>query len=312
MTNIAIAIHGGAGTILKAEMPAEKEQQYRQVLEKSLNAGYEILRSGGSALEAVEISVIYLEDSPLFNAGKGSVFNHAGHHQMDAAIMCGKTLEAGAVAGVQQVKNPISLANQIRLHSDHVLLMGEGALAFARERGMNLEDDNYFYDAYRYQQWKEAQKTNKAFLDHSKSNNQDHKFGTVGAVALDADGNLAAATSTGGLTNKRYNRIGDSPLIGAGTYANNNTCAVSCTGDGEFFIRAVAAYDVSCLMEYKGLSLQEASNIVVQDKLVKIKGEGGLIAIDAAGNIALPFNSEGMYRALQRNDEPTYIGIYRE
>ena len=311
MTNIAIAIHGGAGTITKADMPADKEQQYRQTLEKSLSAGYEILRSGGPALDAVEMAVMQLEDSPLFNAGKGSVFNHAGQHDMDAAIMCGKDLTAGAVAGVQQVKNPILLANQIRLHSDHVLLMGEGALAFARERELSLENEEYFYDAYRYQQWEEAQKTNKASLDHSKSKNQDHKFGTVGAVALDAAGNLAAATSTGGLTNKKYNRIGDSPLIGAGTYANNNTCAVSCTGDGEFFIRAVVAYDVSCLMEYKGLSLQEACKIVVQDKLVKIKGEGGLIAIDAAGNIALPFNSEGMYRACKRNSEPTYIEIYR-
>jgi len=312
MKNIAIAIHGGAGTILKADMPAEKEQQYRQALKESLTAAYEILRNGGTALEAVELAVNRLEDSPLFNAGKGSVFNHAGQHDMDAAIMCGKNLTAGAVAGVQQVKNPISLANQIRLHSDHVLLMGEGALTFARERKLPLENSDYFYDAYRYQQWEEAQKTNKATLDHSRSSNQDHKFGTVGAVALDAAGNLAAATSTGGLTNKKYNRIGDSPLIGAGTYANNATCAVSCTGDGEFFIRAVVAYDVSCLMEYKGLSLQEACKIVVQDKLVKIKGEGGLIAIDAAGNIALPFNSEGMYRACKRNSEPTYIEIYRE
>ena len=309
---IASAIYGGAGTILKEDMPPVKEEQYKKVLAESLNIGYDVLKAGGSALEAVEKAVIVLEDSPLFNAGKGSVFTHKKEHEMDAAIMCGKTLEAGAVAGIQRVKNPIVLASQIMMHSDHVFLMGEGALEFAREQKLSLENEEYYFDAYRYEQWEQAQKTNKASLDHSKKENKEHKFGTVGAVALDGAGNLAAATSTGGLTNKKYSRVGDSPIIGAGTYANNNTCAISCTGDGEYFIRAVTAYDVSCLMEYKGCSLEEACRIVVQEKMVKIGGEGGLIAIDRAGNIDLPFNSDGMYRASRRNDEPPLIRIYKD
>jgi beta-aspartyl-peptidase (threonine type) len=222
--------------------------------------------------------------------------------------MCGKTLSAGAVAGVHQVRNPIVLANLIRLHSEHVLLTGAGAEVFARDQGLPFEADNYFYDAFRYQQWEQAQKTDEVTLDHT----EDRKFGTVGAVALDQEGNLAAATSTGGMTNKKFNRVGDSPIIGAGTYANNLTCAISCTGHGEFFMRAVVAYDVSCLMEYKGYSLQQACEYVVQDKLVRIGGEGGLIAVDIKGNIELAFNSAGMYRASKKNIDPIYIGIYRD
>jgi beta-aspartyl-peptidase (threonine type) len=251
--------------------------------------------------------VQFLENIPLFNAGKGSVFTQAGEHEMDASVMCGETLTAGSVAGVSGVRNPILLANEIRLHSEHVLLSGYGAETFARERNLPFEPDTYFFDAYRYQQWQEAQRSNTVSLDHT----EDRKFGTVGAVALDLSGNLAAATSTGGMTNKKYNRIGDSPIIGAGTYANNQTCAVSCTGHGEYFMRAVVAYDVSCLMEYKGVTLEQACHMVVMDKLVKIGGEGGLIAVDAAANLVLSFNSAGMYRASRRNQEPVYANIYR-
>jgi L-asparaginase / beta-aspartyl-peptidase len=308
MNNFAIAIHGGAGTILRSTLTPEQDKHFRQALAAGLAAGYQVLAEGGSALKAVEQAVINLEDNPLFNAGKGSVFNHEGKHEMDAALMCGKTLSAGAVAGVSQVRNPIILADHVRRYTPHVLLSGTGAEEFAREQGLSLEEPIYFYHESRFQQWLQAQQNNEVLLDHAG----ERKFGTVGAVALDRAGNLAAATSTGGMTNKKYNRIGDSPIIGAGTYANNLTCAVSCTGHGEYFLRGVVAYDVACLMEYKGWSLQQACHYVIQDKLVKIGGEGGLIAIDAQGNIALPFNSEGMYRAAQRNQENPFIGIYRE
>lgn len=308
MNNFAIAIHGGAGTIVRSAMTPEQENRYHQALAEGLAAGSQVLAAGGSALQAVEQAVIRLEDNPLFNAGKGSVFNHEGKHEMDAAIMCGKTLSAGAVAGVSQVRNPIILADHVRRYTPHVLLAGSGAEDFARQQGLAFEEPIYFYHAFRFEQWLEAQQQNVVQLDHTP----DRKFGTVGAVALDTAGNLAAATSTGGMTNKKYNRIGDSPLIGAGTYANNQTCAVSCTGHGEYFMRAVVAYDVSCLMEYRGWSLRQACDYVVQDKLVRLGGEGGLIAIDAQGNIELPFNSEGMYRAAQRNLQDMYVAIYRE
>lgn len=308
MNNFAIAIHGGAGTILRSAMTPEQENHYRQALTAGLEAGSQVLAAGGSALQAVEQAVIQLEDNPLFNAGKGSVFNHEGKHEMDAAIMCGKTLSAGAVAGVSQVRNPVVLADHVRRYTPHVLLAGTGAEEFAREQGLAFEEPIYFYHAFRFQQWLQAQQDNVVQLDHTP----DRKFGTVGAVALDMGGNLAAATSTGGMTNKKYNRIGDSPLIGAGTYANNQTCAVSCTGHGEYFMRAVVAYDVSCLMEYRGWTLRQACDYVVQDKLVKQGGEGGLIAIDTQGNIELPFNSEGMYRAAQRNHDEKYVAIYRD
>jgi beta-aspartyl-peptidase (threonine type) len=304
--NFSIAIHGGAGTILRSTMTATLQAQYEAGLQDALDAGYKILEAGGSSLDAVEVAVVKMEDSPLFNAGKGAVFNNVGGHEMDAAIMSGKGLEAGATCGVSQIKNPVKLARAIMERSPHVLLCGAGAEQFAKLQNLVFENDAYFYTEQRYQQWQEALKEDKVQLDHS-----DKKFGTVGAVALDQQGNLAAATSTGGMTNKKFGRIGDSPIPGAGTYANNNTCAVSCTGHGELFIRSVVAYDVSCLMEYKGLSLKEACYEVVYNKLVKIGGEGGLIAVDMAGNIEMPFNSEGMYRARRNSNGVNEVSIYR-
>lgn len=305
--NISIAIHGGAGTILRSSMTAELQQQYESGLQQALDAGYEILAMGGSSLDAVEAAVTSLEDFPLFNAGKGAVFNHKGKHEMDACIMNGKTLEAGGVCGVHNIKNPIKLSRAVMERSQHVLLCGDGAEEFARLQGITFEDDAYFYTEQRHTQWQEALKGDVVQLDHT-----DKKFGTVGAVALDKSGNLAAATSTGGLTNKKYGRIGDSPIPGAGTYANNNTCAISCTGVGELFIRCVVAYDISCLMEYKGLSLAAACDVVVHDKLVKIGGDGGLVAVDKLGNIAMPFNSEGMYRACRNNAGLNEVKIYKD
>lgn len=313
MSKYAIAIHGGAGTILKSSMTPEKEQAYTQALRDAIHAGETILKNGGSAMDAVESAVITMENNPLFNAGKGAVFSSAGKNEMDAAIMNGEDLTAGAVAGVNNIKNPVSLARAVMEKSDHVLLAGQGAMEFAEKVGAKMEADDYFFVQMRYDQLTEAKKSDGVFLDHSdkKMDETDKKFGTVGAVALDIHGNLAAATSTGGLTNKKFGRVGDSPIIGAGTYANNNSCAVSCTGHGELFIRTVTAYDVSCLVEYKGLSLKDACEYVVMDKLVKIQGEGGLIAIDSQGNIELSFNSEGMYRAKKSNDSEIYIGIYK-
>ncbi|GGG30806.1 isoaspartyl peptidase/L-asparaginase family protein [Pontibacter amylolyticus] len=308
MQNITIAIHGGAGTITPASMTPELEKAYKQALSHALDQGYQVLEKGGSALDAVEMAVVLLEDSPLFNAGRGSVFTKEGKHEMDAAIMCGKTLEAGAVAGVRNIRNPVRLTRAIMEHSDHVFLSGYGAEEFARKYNIDFAPEEYFYDKRRYQQWREVRDTDIFMLDHT----DERKFGTVGAVARDANGDLAAATSTGGMTNKNYNRIGDSPLIGSGTYANNKTCAISCTGHGEFFIRAVVAYDISCLMEYKGYTLQEACEEVVMDKLVKFGGEGGLIAVDGNGKLALPFNSEGMYRAYRRGGQEGRVSIYKD
>ncbi|MBK7129243.1 MAG: isoaspartyl peptidase/L-asparaginase [Crocinitomicaceae bacterium] len=315
MSNYALAIHGGAGTILKSLMTPEKEQQYRLSLQEAIQAGEAILKSNGSALDAVEAAVRCLENNPLFNAGKGAVFTHDAKHELDASIMCGDTLEAGAVAGVQRIKNPISLARDVMEKSEHVLMCGEGAEQFAKSVNAVFETDEYFFVQARFDQLQEALKTDGIFLDHSgesKTEDNKKKFGTVGAVALDRFGNIAAATSTGGMTNKKFGRAGDSPIIGAGTYANNKTCAVSCTGHGEFFIRSVVAYDISCLMEYKGYSLKQACDEVVINKLVKIGGEGGLVAIDAKGNIELSFNSEGMYRAFVKEGENIYTGIYTE
>ncbi len=306
MNNWAIAIHGGAGTILRSSMTAALQAEYEHALKEALSKGRHILSAGGSSLDAVEAAVVSLEDFPLFNAGKGAVFNNSGEHEMDAAIMDGQTLEAGAVCGVSGVKNPVVLARAVMQHSGHVLLSGKGAEDFARKRSLQFEDSRYFYSEMRYRQWQEALKTDAVQLDHT-----DKKFGTVGAVALDKNGSLAAATSTGGLTNKKFGRVGDSPIIGAGTYANNSTCAVSCTGVGELFIRSVVAYDISCLMEYKGMTLKEACETVVQGKLVKIGGEGGLVAIDNKGNIEMPFNSEGMYRACIDNNGNEEISIYK-
>ncbi len=288
-------------------MTTALQQEYEKGLQDALEAGYAILEKGGSSLDAVEAAVVILEDCPLFNAGRGSVFNHIGGHEMDAAIMEGKNKAAGAVAGVKSIKNPVRLAKAVMQHSQHVMMAGNGAEDFAKTRHIEFADDAYFFNQNRYQQLQEALLEGVVQMDHTEK-----KFGTVGAVALDMDGNLAASTSTGGMTNKQFGRVGDSPIIGAGTYANNDTCAISCTGHGELFIRSVVAHDISCLMEYKGLSLQAASDVLVHDKLIKIGGEGGLIAIDKAGNIYLPFNSEGMYRGFKKSDGSGEIKIYKE
>lgn len=293
-------------------MTPELQTQYEEGLQQALNKGYHILEKGGSSLDAVEASVRSLEDFPLFNAGAGSVFNHEGKHEMDAAIMDGRTNAAGAACGVSGIRNPVSLARAIMEKSEHVLLSARGAEAFAKEQGLEFADEVYFFTESRYQQLQEAIAEGRIWLDHKPDDGKERKFGTVGAVALDAGGNLAAATSTGGMTNKKWGRIGDSPIPGAGTWADNNTCAVSCTGHGEYFIRAVVGHDIHCLMSYKGLSLQEACDVLVFDKLKKVGGEGGLIAVDKDGNIAMPFNSEGMYRACRSSNGIDKMLIYRE
>lgn len=313
MTNFAIAIHGGAGTILKSSMTEEKERLYKAGLIAAIKAGESILSKGGSSIDAVEKSIIELENNPLFNAGKGAVFTNSGKHELDASIMNGSDLSAGAVAGVTGIKNPISLARAVKEKSEHVLLAGQGALDFAKKVNHEFENEDYFFVELRYEQLQQALKSNSIVLDHTENIHEsgEKKFGTVGCVAIDKTGNLAAGTSTGGMTNKKFGRIGDSPIIGAGTYANNATCAISCTGHGELFLRAVVAYDISCLIEYKNLSLKEACQIVVMDKLVKIGGEGGLIALDKFGNIELPFNSDGMYRASLKENGEVFVGIYK-
>ncbi|MCF8238661.1 MAG: isoaspartyl peptidase/L-asparaginase [Saprospiraceae bacterium] len=303
----SLAIHGGAGTILKSEMSPEKEVAYTKALREALDAGEVILKKGGSSVDAVIAAVSSMEDCPLFNAGRGAVFNAVGGHEMDASIMDGSNRMAGGAAGISGIKNPICLARDIMDKSGHVLLIGEGAMAFADAQGYERMPADYFHDAFRYAQWKDVQGTDAMQLDHTV---KDRKFGTVGAVALDQQGHLAAATSTGGMTNKKFGRVGDSPVIGAGTYAYDLTCAVSCTGSGEFFLRGVVAYDVSCLMEYKGMTLQAACDEVIQRRLMEIEGDGGLIAVDALGNIALPFNTEGMYRASVKAGQEVFVGIY--
>ncbi|MBS1608360.1 MAG: isoaspartyl peptidase/L-asparaginase [Bacteroidetes bacterium] len=315
MSTITLAIHGGAGTILKEDMTSELERAYLTGLQNALDAGYAVLSKGGSAVNAVKAATVALEDNILFNAGRGSVFTKKGLQEMDAAIMEGSFLDAGAVAGVRNVRNPIELAMEVMQHSNHVFLSGKGANDFAIRQGIKLEPDEYFFSQFRYDQWKLVRDSDNYLLDHTRQEMEDlmrnRKFGTVGAVACDSNGNIAAATSTGGMTNKKYGRIGDSPLIGCGTYANNKTCAISCTGHGEPFIRAVAAYDVSCLMEYKGLNLQDAMDIVVNDKLVKLEGEGGMIGVDAKGNAALLFNSAGMYRGFKNSNGYSEVAIYK-
>lgn len=315
MGNFTLVIHGGAGTILKEDMTPELEEAYIDGLKMALNAGYGVLEQGGAAVNAVKAAIVILEDNVLFNAGRGAVFTKKGLQEMDAAIMDGATLEAGAVTGVRNVRNPIELATEVMRNSNHVFLSGKGANDFAIKQGVKLEPDEYFFSQFRYDQWKAIRDSDNYSLDHTHQRLEelmkDKKFGTVGAVACDATGNIAAATSTGGMTNKKYGRIGDSPIIGAGTYANNKTCGISCTGHGEMFIRSVAAYDVSCLMEYKGLSLQEAMDIVVHDKLVQIGGEGGMIGVDNQGNAAMVFNSAGMYRAAKSNTGLCEVAIYR-
>ena len=315
MSKYTLALHGGAGTILKQDMTPDIEAAYLAGLEEALNAGYAVLEEGGTATNAVKATVVVLEDNMLFNAGRGSVFTKKGLQEMDAAIMEGATLNAGAVAGVRNVRNPIELAMEVMRNSNHVFLSGKGANDFAIKQGIKLEPDEFFFSQFRYDQWKAIRDSDNYALDHTHQELEelmrDKKFGTVGAVACDTQGNIAAATSTGGMTNKKYGRIGDSPLIGAGTYANNKTCAISCTGHGEPFIRGVVAYDVSCLMEYKALSLNEAMNIVVNDKLIKLKGEGGMIGVDARGNTAMIFNSAGMYRAMRNSGGETEVAIYK-
>lgn len=305
---IAIALHGGAGTLRKGLLSSEHEAQYINTLILARETGYSILEKGGSSLDAVEATVKILEDSPLFNAGKGSVFTHEGRHEMDASIMEGLHRKAGAVSLITGIKNPIQLAREVMEHTEHVLLAGEGAMRFAEMMNHQIEPPSYFFNQLRYDQWQSIKDEDTFQLDHSK--NPEGKFGTVGAVALDQRGNLAAATSTGGMTNKRFGRIGDSPVIGAGTYANNATCAISCTGSGEYFLRAMVAYDVSCLMEHKGLSLSEATKEVIHKRLLTINGDGGLVAVDAKGNVSLPFNTDGMYRAFKTSAGVEDAAIY--
>jgi len=308
MKNISIGIHGGAGTILKSAKNPEKELAYRIALQSALDTGYQALEQGETAMDAVEKAVSVLEDCHLFNAGKGSVFTAEGTHEMDASIMDGKMLMAGAVSSVTGVKNPVQLARLVMEKSGHVFLSGKGAEAFAREMQCEFREPDYFFDEFRYRQWLKIKDTDQFQLDHSA--NKEHKFGTVGAVALDQMGNIAAATSTGGMTNKKFGRVGDSPMIGAGNYANNKTCAVSCTGSGEFFIRGVVAYDVSCLMEYKGMDLIEACKEVVHNRLRKSGGDGGIIAVDTKGTISLEFNTEGMYRGCKSSGGKNEVYIY--
>jgi L-asparaginase / beta-aspartyl-peptidase len=308
-----LVIHGGAGTIERSKTTPEKEREYRAGLGRALTAGCEILKRGGSSLDATEAAVRVLEDDPHFNAGKGSVFTSAGTNEMDAAIMDGKTLAAGAVAVLKHIKNPISLARLVMEKSGHVMMDGDGAEAFAQENGIKLVDQKYFFTQERWealQKIQAAEKKRTGTVGKAFVITDQDRHGTVGAVALDKSGNLAAATSTGGTTNKRPGRVGDTPVIGAGTYANNATCAVSATGDGEYFIRVTAARDISALMEYHGISLKEAGQAVL-DKVAKLGGTGGLIAIDNQGNVTLPFNTAGMYRGYVDPDGKFVVEIYR-
>jgi L-asparaginase / beta-aspartyl-peptidase len=308
MLKHSIAIHGGAGTILRSEMSPEKESKYLAALEEALEAGYEILHKSGSALDAVETAVSILEDCPLFNAGRGSVFTFDGKHEMDASIMDGCNLDGGAVAMLRNVKNPVQLARLVMDQSNHVFLAGEGAEEFAKSHAVQFMPSEYFYDEFRYQQWLSVKGSEEIMLDHISVKEQ--KFGTVGAVARDQHGNLAAATSTGGMTNKKFGRIGDTPMLGAGTYADNSSCAISCTGSGEYFIRVNAAFHVHALIKYQRLSLQEACDRVVQDILPSIGGDGGLIGVDHSGNVCLCFNTEGMYRASKDSMGKKEVLIY--
>jgi len=310
-SKIGLVVHGGAGTIERSKMTPEREREYRAGVERALSAGYEILKRGGSSLDAAEAAVRVFEDDPRFNAGRGSVFTNIGTNELDAAVMDGKTLRAGAVGCLEHIKNPVSLARLVMEKSGHVMMVGEGAETFARENGADFVEQKYFYTKERWDALEKMKATEKSGGPEKKFiiSDQD-RHGTVGAVALDRDGNLAAATSTGGTTNKRTGRVGDSPVIGGGTYANNVTCAVSATGDGEYFIRATVGHDISALMEYRGMSLKEAADAVL-DKVAKLGGTGGLIAIDRHGNIALPFNTSGMYRGYADPNGKFVVEIYR-
>jgi L-asparaginase / beta-aspartyl-peptidase len=322
MTKPLIAIHGGAGTILRSQMTPALETEYRSGLETALRVGWDVLERGGSSLDAVETAVVSLEDFPLFNAGRGSVFTHEGKNEMDAAIMDGSNLMAGAVAFVRNIKNPVRLARLVLERTEHVLLAGDGAIQFAAEMGVEQAPDEYFFTEHRWLQLQDAIADGRIQLDHSKSSppyeggvagglggSLTKPIGTVGAVACDLKGRLAAATSTGGMTNKKFGRVGDTAIIGAGTYADE-TCAVSCTGHGEYFQRGVTAYDVAARMKYKGLNLEDAATETI-DSLAAIGGEGGLIAVDTKGNIVLPFNCEGMYRGSIVANGENQISIYR-
>ena len=312
---IGIVIHGGAGTILRKNMTPEKESNYRKVLAEAIHVGYIILKNGGSSQEAVEKTINIMEDSPLFNAGKGAVLTADEKIELDASFMNGATLDAGAISGVRTIKYPISAAIKVMVNSPHVMLSGEGADQFASEQGLQIVESDYFYTERRINslrrvkeaEQKEAQNSSleEAFL-------KNQRYGTVGCVALDSEGNLSAGTSTGGMTNKKWNRIGDAPIIGAGTYANNKTCAISATGWGEFFIRSVVAHDISALMEYKGLSIREASRIVIHEKVAKLGGDGGIVGIDNQGNIAMEMNTPGMYRAHIDNEGNLTVKIYKD
>lgn len=313
----SIVIHGGAGTILKKNLTPEKEAAYKAKLQEAIGVGYEILKNGGTSLDAVTKTINVMEDSPLFNAGKGAVFTNAKTNELDASIMDGKTLNAGASAGTTNVKYPIDLARAIMDNSPHVMMAGSGAEKFAEEQGLDIVDPSYFYTDNRMKSLERAKEREKIELDHDDKSAfydptiKDFKFGTVGCAALDKHGNLAAGTSTGGMTNKRWGRVGDAPIIGSGTYANNATCAVSSTGWGEFFIRAQVAHDISAMMEYKGLSLKEASKAVI-GKVGDLGGDGGIVAVDKNGHVAMEFNTAGMYRATMNDKGELTIGIYKE
>ncbi|NVJ84976.1 MAG: isoaspartyl peptidase/L-asparaginase [Algoriphagus sp.] len=318
--DFALAIHGGAGTILKENMTPEQDAAYRAKLKEALDAGYAVLESGCTALDAVVSAVMVMEDSPLFNAGKGAVFTNEGKNEMDAAIMNGIDRNAGAVAGLTKVKNPITAARAVMENSPHVFMTGAGAEQFAEEQNLEFVSPDYFYTDFRFEQLEKIRETEKTELDHSSLLEmelgdpffKDRKFGTVGAVALDKNGNIAAATSTGGMTNKRYGRVGDVPIIGAGTYADNETCAVSATGHGEYFIRNVVGHEIASLIRYGRKSLSEAADEVVMKQLVEMGGSGGIISIDRNGNIAMPFNSEGMYRGYRKAGEEAKTFIYKD
>ena len=324
-SNVILVIHGGAGTILKKNMTPEKEEAYRSKLKEALQAGYAVILNNGTSSDAVVAAINIMEDSPLFNAGKGSVYTNDERQEMDASIMRGSDLNAGAVAGVQTIKNPINAALSVMEKSEHVLLTGAGAQEFAEKNNVEIVDTSYFRSEVRLKQLKRVQDKEKMILDHDSDRGavdssedefnidyiEDKKFGTVGAVAKDKAGNLCAGTSTGGMTNKRYSRVGDSPIIGAGTYANNETCGVSCTGHGEFFIRNVVAYDVSALMEYAKMTVSQAGNEVIR-KQSMIGGKGGLIALDRNGNVSMPFNTAGMYRGYVNVNGEIRIFIYEK
>jgi beta-aspartyl-peptidase (threonine type) len=335
---LGFIIHGGAGVIKKGSLSPEKEKQYRAELEKAVLAGYKALQNGKSGLDAVETAIRLLEDSPLFNAGKGAVFTADGKNELDASIMDGKTLMAGAVAGLRHVKNPITLARAVMEKSPHVMMVGDGAEKFAREMKIELVDEKYFWTQERWdslqkiikeekekeQRKKEKEKSQNYENQKSKTGDRyakmmtetqklaENKFGTVGAVALDSNGNLAAGTSTGGMTNKKFGRVGDAPIIGAGTYASNDACAVSATGWGEYFIRIGVARDIAALMEYRAMPVQQAADLVIKQKLQKLGGDGGIIAIDKFGNMAISFNSEGMYRAYINGEGKPVVEIYKD